>query len=63
MLASTVLEVAIGLTLTYLALSLVCSALNEYYSTLFNRRGEHLRDAIAAMVDNAGEIGVNSLFQ
>jgi len=43
-----VLEIALGLTLTYLALSLVCSALNECGSTMLNRYGTHLPNAIAA---------------
>lgn len=51
MLGSTALEVAAGLTLLYLALSLVCSALNEYYSTLLNRRPNHLKSALFDLVN------------
>ncbi|MFO0889882.1 MAG: hypothetical protein U0790_12165 [Isosphaeraceae bacterium] len=51
MFGSTVLEIALGLTLTYLALSLLCSALNEFYSTLMSRRQAHLKDAIFSLID------------
>ena len=43
---SSVLEVAIGLVFLYLSMSMVCSALTEYYSTLLSRRAKHLRDSL-----------------
>lgn len=46
MLGSTVLEVVIGLVFLYLSLSLVCSAVNEFYSALMSRRAAHLRDSL-----------------
>jgi signal transduction histidine kinase len=48
---STVLEIALGLTLMYLALSLMCSGLIEYYSALLNRRPGHLKDALFGLFD------------
>jgi hypothetical protein len=49
---STVLEVAIGIVFLYLFLSLICSALSEYYSALFSRRAKHLRESLFALFNH-----------
>ena len=45
MFGSTVIEVALGLVLIYLSLSLGCSAVNEWLSAMWGRRANHLRIA------------------
>src|SRR6478609_4676688 len=47
MFGSQVLEIALGLTFTYLAFSLVCSGLSEYYSAMLGRRSNFLQHSIA----------------
>jgi hypothetical protein len=49
---STVLEVAIGIVFLYLFLSLICSALSEYYSALLARRAKHLRESLFALFNH-----------
>src|SRR6516162_9933779 len=51
MFGSTVLEIALGLTMLYLGLSVVCSALNEYLSAVMGRRATHLRDALFGLLN------------
>ena len=46
MFGSTVLEVAIGLLFVYLLLSLLCSAVGEYFEASVNKRAEFLRKGI-----------------
>jgi hypothetical protein len=58
---STVLEVAIGIVFLYLFLSLICSALNEYYSALFSRRAKHLRDSIFTLFNHDDPKGLEFL--
>jgi hypothetical protein len=45
------LDVAIGLAFTYLLLSLVCTAINEWIATFSRIRGHYLVKAIGRMVD------------
>src|SRR5262249_50057986 len=52
MLGSAVLEVAIGLVLVYLMLSLVCSSINEFIGRLLNWRANTLKAGIASMLDD-----------
>jgi len=61
MLGSTVLEVVIALVFLYLALSLVCSALNEYYSALMSRRATHLRDSLSILFNKDHPRGLRFL--
>jgi hypothetical protein len=50
MFGSGVLEVAIGLMLVYLLLSLVCSAINEFVGRLLNWRSSTLEVGVKAML-------------
>ncbi len=52
MLGSAVLETAIGLVFVYLIFSLIASAIAEYISAFFNRRGEHLKHILFNLFDN-----------
>jgi hypothetical protein len=52
MLGSAVLETAIGLVFVYLIFSLIASAIAEYISALFDRRGEHLKHILFNLFDN-----------
>ena len=61
MFGSTVLEVVIGLVFLYLSLSLICSALNEYYSALFSRRATHLRDSLFSIFNKDDPRGLSFL--
>ena len=47
----TMLDVAIGLSFTYLLLSLLCTAINEWWATFHRMRGKMLASAIARLVD------------
>lgn len=49
------LDVAIGLAFTYLLLSLVCTAINEWIATFSRIRGHYLVKAIGRMVDPGAE--------
>ena len=48
-------EVAIGLFLLYLALSLIITSGNEFFSQLLDLRARHLRGALKAMVSGGGK--------
>jgi hypothetical protein len=50
MFGSTILEMAIGLALIYLLLSLICSVINELFAGIFDRRALHLEEGIAALL-------------
>ncbi len=63
MFGSTVLEVVIGLVFLYLSLSLICSALNEYYSALVSRRAAHLRDSLYALFNKDDPKGLAFLVE
>ena len=52
MLGSLVLETAMGLVFVYLIFSLIASAIAEYISALFDRRGEHLKHILFNLFDN-----------
>src|SRR6266404_77132 len=52
MFGSTVLEVAIGLALVYLLLSLVCSSINEFIGRLLSWRSKTLEKAIKTMLQD-----------
>jgi hypothetical protein len=49
---SSLVDVAIGLILMYLVLSLLCTTLNELISTSLSWRSKSLSQAIIAMIDN-----------
>ncbi|MCP5103258.1 MAG: hypothetical protein GY950_07765 [bacterium] len=49
---SNVLEVAIGLVFVYLLCSLICSAIKEWISRLFNMRSNDLEARISYLLDN-----------
>lgn len=51
-LGSSVLEVAIGVIFVYLLLSMICTVVNEWISTLFSMRSNNLRRALQALLDN-----------
>jgi hypothetical protein len=52
MLNSLVLETAIGMVFVYLIFSLIASAIAEYLSAYFDRRGDHLRHILFNLFDN-----------
>jgi hypothetical protein len=52
MFGSTVLEIAIGLTLVYLLLSLICSAINEWIASLLALRANTLLEGIKNLLDD-----------
>lgn len=52
MFGSSTLEVAIGVIFIYLLLSLVCTAINEFISTLTNMRGKNLFDGIQNLLND-----------
>src|SRR5215211_7898697 len=52
MFGSTVLEVAIGVIFIYLLFSLISSAVNEYISSLLNKRGENLFEGIKNLLND-----------
>lgn len=49
------LDVAIGLIFTYLLLSLLCTAINEWVSSLWRIRGHYLKKAIGRLVTPDGK--------
>src|SRR5690348_6963721 len=51
MFGSPILDVAIGLALTYLLLSLICTAVNEWIAGLLNWRAATLQEAIRKLLD------------
>src|SRR5262249_28034598 len=63
MLSSGILDVAIGLTLVYLLLSLFCSALTELVATAAGLRWRNLREGVRNLLDGAsGEASANQLY-
>ena len=46
----TMLDVAIGIAFTYLLLSLLCSAINEWWATFWQMRGKVLASALSRLV-------------
>ena len=52
MFQNAIINVAIGLILMYLMLSLLCTVVNEYISTKLNLRSKTLRDALAKLIDD-----------
>jgi hypothetical protein len=68
MFGSSVLEIALGLTLIYTMLSLVCTAANELVASLLGWRAKNLVDGITNLLNDTGpmqsseRIGPRSLF-
>ena len=58
MFGSTILEVAIGVIFVYLLFSFVSSAINEYISSLLNKRGENLFEGIKNLLNDPNFIGL-----
>jgi hypothetical protein len=52
MFGSTILDVTIGLILTYLVMALVCSAVNEGIASLFSFRAKFLEEGVRNLVGN-----------
>jgi hypothetical protein len=52
MFQNAAIDVAIGLILMYLMLSLLCTAVNEYIATKLSIRANTLRDALTKLIDN-----------
>jgi hypothetical protein len=52
MLQNAAIDVAIGLILMYLMLSLLCTAVNEYIATKLNIRATTLRDTLQKLIDD-----------
>jgi hypothetical protein len=52
MLQNAVIDVAIGLILMYLMLSLLCTVINEFIATKLSIRANTLRDALKKLIDN-----------
>ena len=60
---SHILETAIGLVFVYLVFSLVASALAEYFSAYFDRRGEHLKHVLFNLFEmTTCAVGASSTF-
>lgn len=51
--ANAVLDIAIGLVLMYLVLSLVCTVVNEFIATKLNLRSATLASALQQIIDNS----------
>ena len=49
---SAIIEIAIGLILMYLVLSLLCTVINEYISTLAKMRAKGLRKSLTELLDS-----------
>src|SRR5258708_4561770 len=56
MFGSTVLDIGIGLVLTYLFLSLVVTAANELYATLIRARATDLERGIRNLLDGKSDV-------
>src|SRR5918911_4672778 len=52
MFGSTILEVAIGIIFVYLFVSLICSAINEMFASLINKRGKNLFEGITNLLND-----------
>jgi hypothetical protein len=61
MLGSTVLELALGLCVFYIALSLVCSGVTQYVSEWRERRGRILVEILSELVNHAAHDGESIL--
>ena len=59
MLNSTTLEVAIGMALVFLLLSLICTAINEIFAGLLSTRAKSLESGIKALFSDANIRTVN----
>src|SRR3954453_15900939 len=57
MLGSTVLELAVGLCVFYIALSLVCSGVAQYLSEWREKRGKILVGILSELVNHPGHEG------
>ena len=58
MFGSAILDVAAGLFLVYLLLSIVCTALNEAISSMLQQRGKHLFEGIKNLLNDPGFTGL-----
>ena len=65
MFGSTILDVTIGLILTYLVMALVCSAVNEGIASLFSFRAKFLEEGVRNLIGNglAEEVFKHGLVQ
>ena len=65
MFGSTILDVTIGLLLTYLVMALVCSAVNEGIASLFSFRAKFLEEGVRNLIGNglAEEVFKHGLVQ
>ena len=61
MFGSAMLEVAIGIVLLYLLLSLICSALNEVIAGAFRLRARNLHDGICSLLSDPGAKGLAAM--
>jgi hypothetical protein len=52
MLQNAALDVAIGLVIMYLVLSLVCTVVNEYVASKLNLRSRSLKDSLLELIDD-----------
>lgn len=51
---NTVIDVAVGLILMYLLLSLVCTIVNEFIGTFLGWRARNLKNSIDRLADDEG---------
>jgi hypothetical protein len=58
MFGSSILEVAIGVIFIYLLLSLVCTAVNEFISSVINKRGKNLFEGIRNLLNDPNFTGL-----
>ena len=58
MFGSAILDVAIGLFMIYLILSLVCTAINEAIATLTDQRGKHLQEGVKNLLNDPDLTGL-----
>ena len=58
MFGSSILEVVIGVIFIYLLLSLISSAINEFISSLVNKRGENLFEGIKNLLNDPNFTGL-----
>jgi hypothetical protein len=52
MFGNSIIDIAIGLTLMYLVLSLLCTVVNEYVAALVKTRAETLKETIESLLDH-----------
>lgn len=57
---SSILEVAIGMALVYVLLSLICSAVNEWFSGIVHLRAKFLRKGVANLLNDPV---INQIFE